>query len=194
MRIGEIIETTSTGIVAECETLNQPPPLGSLAQVKTGGTRTLFAVVAFGRTAGLDPGRRAVKRGTSEVSDAAVYDHHPELKRILRTEFAAALVGWQEGGRVWQRLPAQPPPLHYSLHACDPETVIGFSEQLGYLRLLLATDGELPGDQLVAANIREVYRTRGNDLAWLERAAREVAGLLKSDYERLMNVLLAIEP
>ena len=57
-----------------------------------------------------------------------------------------------------------------------------------------ARTGELAVDQLIAANVREVYRARGNDLYWLERAAREVASLLKSDYERLMSVLLAIEP
>jgi hypothetical protein len=194
MRIGEIIETSSTSIVAESETLNQPPPLGSLCEVKVGEARTLYAVVAFGRTGGLDPSRRAVKRGNDDVSDAAIYDHHPELSRILRTEFDAALVGWAEGGRIWQRLPAQPPPLHYSLQLCSGETVVRFSDQLAYLRLLLAASGDLPADQLIAANVREMYRTRGNDIAWLERAGKEVASLLKSDYERLMNVLLAIEP
>ncbi len=194
MRIGEIIETSSTSIVAESETLNQSPPLGSLCQVKVSDTRTLYAVVAFGRTGGLDPSRRAVKRGNGEVSDAAIYDHHPELNRILRTEFDAVLVGWAEGNRIWQRLPAQPPPLHYSINLCDSETVVRFSDQLAYLRLLLAAAGNLPADQLVAANVREVYQARGNDVAWLERAGKEVASLLKSDYERLMNVLLAIEP
>jgi dihydroneopterin aldolase len=34
----------------------------------------------------------------------------------------------------------------------------------------------------------------GQDREWLERAAREIAALLKHDYERLMTVLYAIEP
>lgn len=194
MRIGEIIETSSTSIVAESEALNQAPPLGSLCQVKVDDARTLYVIVAFGRTGGLDPSRRAVKRGNSEISDAAIYAHHPELNRILRTEFDAVLVGWAEGNRIWQRLPAQPPPLHYSIALCDGDTIVRFSDQLAYLRLLLAVSGALPADQLIAANIRETYRARGNDLPWLERAGKEVASLLKNDYERLMNVLLAIEP
>ncbi|MEP7199666.1 MAG: hypothetical protein ABI874_07610 [Chloroflexota bacterium] len=193
-RIGEIIETSSTTIVAESETLNQSPALGSLCEVKIGDARTLYAVVAFGRTGGLDPSRRAVKRGNSEVSDADIYAHHPELTRILRTEFDAALVGWADSGRIWQRLPSQPPPLHYSLYACDSDAIVRFSDQLAYLRLLLNATGELSSEQLVAANVREMYRARGNDIAWLERAGKEVASLLKNDYERLMNVLLAIEP
>ncbi len=194
MRIGEIIETTSTSIVAESDALNQAPPLGALCEINVSDARTLFAVVAFGRTAGLDPSRRAVRRGNGEVSDAAIYDHHPELLRILRTEFDAALVGYAEGGRLWQRLPAQPPPLHYSIHLCSNDTIARFSDQLSYFRLLLNSSAELPADQLVAANVREVYRARGNDVLWLERAAREVASLMKNDYERLMSVLLAIEP
>ncbi len=194
MRIGEIIETSSTNIVAESEAINQAPPLGSLCQVEVSEGRTIFAVVAFGRTGGLDPSRRAVKRGNGEISDAAIYDHHPELKRILRTEFSAVLVGWAEGHRIWQRLPAQPPPLHYSVRLCDGETVARFSDQLAYFRLLLAGQGELPAEQLLAANVRELYRARGHDLPWLERAGKEIASLLKNDYERLMGVLLAIEP
>jgi hypothetical protein len=193
-RIGEIIETTSTGLVAECETLNKPPALGSLARVSAGEGRELFGVVAFGRTGGLDPSRRAVKRGSAEFSDAAIYERHPELSRILRTEFGVVLVGWAEGGRIWQRLPSQPPPLHFSLFACDEATTTRFSDRLGYLRLLLAYEGEMPADQLLAANIRETYRARSSDGAWLERAGKEAASLLQNDYERLMNVLLAIEP
>jgi hypothetical protein len=194
MRIGEIIETSSTTLIAESETLNQAPPLGSLCQTTLDDGRVLYAVVAFGRTGGLDPSRRAVKRGNEAVSDAAIYQHHPELTRILRTEFTAALVGWSERHRIWQRLPSQPPPLHYSLHSCEHATIVQFSEKLDYLRLLLNTQGELPADQLLAANVREMYRARGNDHTWLDRAGKAVASLLKNDYERLMNVLLAIEP
>jgi len=54
--------------------------------------------------------------------------------------------------------------------------------------------GEVPSEQLLAAHVREAHRQRGEDREWLERAAREIAALLKHDYERLMTVLCAIEP
>lgn len=194
-RIGEIIETTSTAIIAESAELNQPPALGALCQMQSRSGQTVFGVVSFGRTGGFDPGRRAVRRGSDGADDAEVYRRNPELSRILRTEFSAVLVGWQDAaGRIRQRLPAQPPPLHYSVHACTAQNVTRFSESLGYLRLLLNSMGELSPDQLIAANVRAVYAARGDDAAWLERAGREVAGLLKNDNERLMTVLLAIEP
>jgi len=52
----------------------------------------------------------------------------------------------------------------------------------------------VPTEQLVAAHVRETYRQRGGDAEWLERTARELASLLKHDYERLMTILYAIEP
>ena len=44
------------------------------------------------------------------------------------------------------------------------------------------------------AHLRAVYAQRGEDVDWLERAAREVARIYKQDYERLLPILEAIEP
>jgi len=206
MRIGEIIETGTTGFVAESLELNRPPALGSLVKVEVGEGACVYGVVSHGTTAGLDPGRRAVRRSTERVHDQAIYDEHPELRHTLRTEFSVLLVGCVEDGLppspptlggtggIRQHLPAQPPPLHYSVHQCTEEEVRAFSEGLYYLRLLLAAVGEVPCEQLLAAHVRQAYRQRGQDRDWLERAAREIATLLKHDYERLMTVLYAIEP
>jgi hypothetical protein len=199
-RIGEIIETTSTGFVAESFELNRPPALGSLVVVsvseETGaspGTH-LCAVVTYGQTAGLDPSRRAVRRSTDTVVDGAVYREHPELKHILRTEFGATLVGFIVDGTVRQHLPSLPPPLHYSVHKASAEQVQCFTNRLQYLRLLLAARGEVPVPQVLAANIREVYQQRSRDRAWLDAAAQEVATLLKDDHQALLTVLYAIDP
>jgi hypothetical protein len=199
-RIGEIIETTSTGFVAESFELNRPPALGSLVVVgaseETGVSRgtQLYAVVTYGQTAGLDPSRRAIRRSTDTVVDSAVYREHPELKHILRTEFGATLVGFAVDSAVQQHLPSQPPPLHYSVHKALPEQVRSFTDKLQYLRLLLTAGGEVPRPQILAANAREVYQQRGHDRAWLDAAARELATLLKDDHQALLTVLYAIDP
>lgn len=194
MRIGEIIETGTTGFIAESFELNQPPALGSLVKVEVGDGTCVYGVVSYGTTVGLEPGRHAVRRSTEGVYDEAIYDEHPELKHTLHTEFGVLLVGCLEDGAIRQHLPAQPPPLHFSVHTCTVEEVRAFTERLYYLRLLLAAQGEVPAEQLLAANIREAYRRRGEDREWLERAAREIAALLKRDYDHLMTVLYAIEP
>jgi len=199
MRIGEIIETTSTGFVAESFDLNRPPALGRLVAVASpadsGGASglNLYAVVTYGQTVGIDPSRRAMRRSNDAVFDQAVYRENPELEHILRTEFGAALVGFFDG-RVRQRLPPQPPPLHFSVHEVDTEDVRRFTDSLLYLRLLLMGTGPVSPLQVVAANVREVYRQRGDDGPWLEKAAREIATLLKSDHESLLTVLYAIDP
>ena len=192
-RIGEIIETETTLFRGESFALHCPPELGRLVYVETGPASRVYGIVCYGTTASPDPGRRAVRRSTEGVYDEAIYREHPQLQRTLRTEFTARLVGWAEGTRVLQYLPPQPPPLHYSVRACSPEQIRTFTEQLTYLRLLLSAV-EIPPEQLIAAHIREVGRARQGDEAWLARAARTVAGLLKSDYDRLMTVLYGIDP
>jgi hypothetical protein len=157
------------------------------------GSAQLYAVVCYGTTASPDPGRRAVRRSSGEVFDQAVYDEHPQLELMLRTEFTARLVGYADGAGIRHYLPPQPPPLHYSVYTCTADQVVRFTGRLTYLRLLLDIP-EIASEQLLAAHIREVYRCRGDDAEWLSGTAREVAGLLKSDYERLMTVLYGIEP
>ncbi len=193
-RCGEIIATNTTQFVAESFTLHQPPALGSLVEVQPAADMTVYAVVSFGSTGGLDPGRRVVRRSTDEAFDASIYQAHPQLAKTLHTEFSALLVGYRQGdGRIRRHLPAQPPPLHFSVQPCGPAAVCQFTDELVYLRLLLNIQGELPADQLVAAHIRQVYAVRGSDNDWLARAAREVASQLKGEYDRLLNVLTMIE-
>lgn len=197
MRIGEIIETTSSAFVAESYELNQPPPLGSLVTVHLPGESSaidVYAVVTYGQTLGLDPSRRAIRRGTESVFDEAIYKQNPELNHVLRTEFSAALVGFATSARVWQHLPPQPPPLHYSVLATPEDQVRRFTDSLRYFRLLLTTTGPVPPQLVLAANAREVYRQRGADRAWLDSAGREVAALLKDNHELLLTVLYAIDP
>jgi hypothetical protein len=192
-RIGEIVETETTRFVAESFELHRPPALGQLVYAPGDGDACLYAVVCYGTTASPDPGRRAVRRSTDEVFDQAVYDEHPQLELMLRTEFTARLVGYVDATGVHHYLPPQPPALHYSVCTCATDQVARFTERLTYLRLLLDLP-EIAPEQLLAAHIREVYRLRDQDRDWLSRAAREVAGLLKSDYERLMTVLYGIQP
>jgi hypothetical protein len=195
MRIGEIIETNTLGFVARSDELHEHPPLGSLVKVRgPEGEDYAYAVVSFGQTASPEPGRRAVARGGDGIHDEAVYQAHPQLPHILQTEFHAALVGCVESGQIYQHLPAQPPRLHYDVLACTSDEVRSFSERLPYFRMLLSAPGELSGEQLLAAHIRATYRQREDDAAWLERAARGAAALLKGDYERLMTLLHGIDP
>ena len=192
-RIGEIVETETSGFVAESFVLHRPPALGQLVYAESADGIQVYGVVCHGTTASPDPGRRAVRRSTSEVYDSAIYREHPQLELALRTEFQARLVGFVRDAQVYHYLPPQPPPLHYSVHTCSQDQVVRFTQRLTYLRLLREIQ-EIAPEQLLAAHIRGVYALRAHDKQWLDRAAREVASLLKSDYDRLMTVLYGIEP
>jgi hypothetical protein len=195
MTIGEIIETKSMAFVAESFTLNRPPALGGLVVVAEDDTRP-YGVVIYGQTVGIDPSRRPVRQSTETVHDQAVYERHVELEHILRTEFGVALVGYDTPTRVCQHLPPRPPCLHFSVREATADEVRRFTNELQYLRLLLSTAqaGEVPPPQVLAAHAREVYRARGEDRAWLERAAQEIVALFKNDYEALLTVLYAMDP
>lgn len=195
MRIGEIIETSTVGFWAESVALHDLPPLGSLVVVSVPEVGTLVGVVAFGQTAGIDEGRRAVRRGDAEVFDGAIYARHPELTRILRTTFRVVTIGYLgQDGRVRHHLPPTPPPLHYSVSRCDRATVRAFTEEPRYFAILMASDGEVAAEQLLAAHIRAATADRGGDEGWRAAAGKQVARLLKRDYDRLLTVLEAIDP
>ncbi len=201
--IGEVISTTSLNFTAQRLITReegtppgpvQPPDLGSLVWVHLPNGGRVFAVVAYGTTEGLDRGRVAVVRTRGDVVDERVYHEHPQLADVLRTEFLAVLVGYEdERGQIHRHLPPQPPPLHYAVYAAEDPEMNAFSEDLRYLRLLLNTGSPVPGEQLLAAHVRILYRARGKDETWLGQAARYIANLLKRDYDRLRAAVEALE-
>src|SRR5579875_1202976 len=165
----------------------------------------LYAVVAETHTASLEAGGRPIARGREGVVDAAIYRENPDLEHVLRTEFRAFLVGFcttslagsskSAGRRVFQHLPPLPPPLHYSVYACSPAEVVAFTERLDFLRALLATSPAL-ADELTAACVRAAAAARGGAAgeAFLLRVGRELAVLLRDDYDRLTAVLRRLRP
>ena len=195
-RLGEIITTSTVAFTAETAALHALPALGSLVKVAMaeGEAVDIYAVVAYGETAGIDAGRRAVRRGSDDVYDDHIYREHPELAHILRTIFRARIVGYAEAGLPRHYLPPTPPPLHFSVRPCAPAEVAAFTDDLIYLRLLLAADGEVGPEHLLAAHLRAVAGVRADADDWLLAAGRAVARLFKDDYDRLLTVLQAIDP
>ena len=69
LRHGEVIETSTVGFLAESDRLHHLPQLGELVQARIDDDLTAYAVVSFGETSGIDPGRRAVRRGSPDSAD-----------------------------------------------------------------------------------------------------------------------------
>lgn len=194
-RLGEVIETTTTGFTAESDQLHLLPDLGAL--VRVGGRSSqpsYYGVVAFGETGGLDTSRRAVRRGGGGIQDEEVYQRHPELEHVLRTVFSVAVVGFAAGAGYQHMLPAQPVPLHYSVHPCTRDEVSAFCENPRYLPMLLSASGDLLPELLVASHLRWVDGTLADGHAWLAEATRRLARLMKRDYDRFVTLAQAIAP
>jgi HAS barrel domain len=198
-RIGEVIEANTIGFTAGAYELLAAPPFGALvrAQTREPGV-AVYGLVYDIRTGSKEPGGRALVRGRTytgrELFDEEIYHEHPDLAEVLQTEFSALTVGFVSGGRIFQYLPSHPPPVHYSVYEGTRDELTQFSETTDFFRTPLFASN-VPSDELLAAFIRHAARVRGDaERDYLVRAGREVASLLKDDYDRLTALLRRIRP
>lgn len=188
--VGEIIDTAVAEFSAQACKLEHAPPFGAFVKV-TVPERTVYGVVYAIHTGGLESGSRAVMRGREGMRDRAIFDQNPDLEQLLRTEFSALVIAFQEGAALRTYLPPSPPPLHWSVMQCDLAETARLTARLDYLRTIVsATDA--PVDALLAANIRLAAEAYGDDRGFRVRAGRELATLLKHDYPRLTSILRAL--
>ena len=203
--IGEVIETATTHYTAQClepEDLKFPsmPPFGSWIKSfdeETGNK--IYSVVTYVTTTPIDSVHRARALG---LSLEELREQQPQIFAMLKTEFKAAIVGYETAangangrgsgqGRVYQYLPPRPPQIHQGVYACEAAEVVHFTEDLDFLRTLLQVR-DIPVESLVAAAIREVYRQRKANRTWLVNVGRTLSMLLKDDYDRLRFILSQI--
>lgn len=200
----EVVETATTEFLAQClepEDLNyaKMPPFGSwVKSTDDESGHQIYAVVYHATTSPIDSVHRARALG---LSLAELREQQPQIFAMLKTEFRAAIVGFQTAASsngahhlsevVHQHLPPRPPQVHQAVYYCEPEEVTHFSEQLDFLRSLLQINGA-PIDSLVAATLREIYQLRKGDRPWLVQAGRMLSLLLKDDYDRLRMILSQI--
>lgn len=192
--VGEIIDTSVAEFAAQACVLNGAPPFGAFVKVteaEPAPGRTVYGVVYAIHTGSLEPGGRPVLRGRDGLRDRAIFLANPDLEQLLRTEFAALIVGFDEGGPLRTFLPPNPPPLHWSVVPCDARETARLTERLEYLRTILAAR-EAPVDALLVANLRLAADARPDAGAFKVRAGRELATLLKHDYPRLTAILRAL--
>ena len=202
--IGEVIETATTHYTAQClepEDLKFPtmPPFGSWVKSfdEESGNK-IYSVVTYVTTTPIDSVHRARALG---LSLAELREQQPQIFAMLKTEFKAAIVGYEVAphhngngagkGKVYQYLPPRPPQIHQGVYLCEAKEVIHFTEDLDFLRTLLQVK-DIPVESLVAASIREVYRLRKANRTWLVQVGRTLSTLLKDDYDRLRYILSQI--
>ncbi|MGF1539739.1 MAG: HAS-barrel domain-containing protein [Pleurocapsa sp.] len=201
--IGEVIETATNQYMAQClepEDLKFPrmPPFGSWVKSfdEESGNKIL-AVVTYVTTTPIDSVHRARALG---LSLAELREQQPQIFAMLKTEFKAAIVGFEMPnnnngsnslGKVYQYLPPRPPQIHQAVYNCEATEIVHFTENLDFLRTLLQVK-DIPVESLVAAAVRDVYRLRKANRDWLVQVGRTLSVLLKDDYDRLRYILSQI--
>ena len=185
-RVGEVVEAATSEFVAQCYRLYQSPPLGAL--VRTGGETPAFGIVRSIATQSLDPGRRTIARGEDEEKEEDVYASHPQLSRLLRTDFQAIVVGFIDGNDCLQHLPPLPPHIHSFVYQCSPEELHRFTQSLDFFPLLL-NGGRPSNDQVVAAFLSLAGGAYEDPTQFLLRSGRELALLMADQAPRLNTIL-----
>ncbi|MBF2029504.1 MAG: hypothetical protein IGS48_22540 [Oscillatoriales cyanobacterium C42_A2020_001] len=200
--IAEVVETATTEFLAQCLDVEElsfstMPPFGSwVKSMEEEAGNLVYAVVYYASTSPIDSVHRARALG---LSLQELREQQPQIFAMLKTEFRAAIVGFQPSdaasaaftatnGTIYQHLPPRPPQLHQAVFACEPKEVVQFTEKLDFLRSLLQMSA-VPVDALIAATLREIYRLRQADREWLVQAGRTLGVLLKDDYDRLRAIL-----
>ncbi len=187
-KIGEVIESSSTGYAAECYELYGLPGLGSL--VKTiDASIEIYGIVCQAGTASIEPGRKPIARGRDEASEQAIYQSSPQLLKLLRSEFKVLVVGHRLAGKLYQYLPPRPARIHAFVYACNEAEVKQFSQSLDFLNLLVKSEPQIPSEEMVAAALREMGRMQDDPPAFLISAGKQLASIMSGDYNRLRTIL-----
>jgi hypothetical protein len=185
-RLGEVVETSTTGFVAQCYQLYGAPPLGAL--VKSGGQYPAYGVVHQVTTQGIDPTRRPVARGQDEANEEDVYRSNPQLIHLLRTDFQAVIVGHSTNENFRYHLPPTPPPIYAFVHLCSNDDVLKFTDNPTFLRPL-ATSNIVALEEVVAACLRYVASMHEDTEKFLTGAGNQLAGFFPGDFRRVETIL-----
>ncbi len=185
-KLGEVVEASTASFTVHCHKLGEPPPLGSLVTVADGDVH-IYGVVHNATTGSIDPSRKALALGEELASAEEVYEEHPELTKLLRTDFTALVVGYTCKEAVRYNLPPRPAKIHGFAHIASKKESQEFTKGFQFLDVLLNADAQ-NRDAALAACLRQAAEAQ-TDKDYLVRAGKELANLLAQDSRRLNTIL-----
>ena len=191
LRVGEVVEASTTELVAQARELHGAPFFGRFVTVKS--DVDMFGIVFNASTRSIEPNRRPTAYGKTEEQ---LRLEQPQIFELLRTHFSVLVTGYlDDDGVPVHGLPPQPARIHSFVYRCDEEQVREFSEEGEYLRCILNAPA-VPTDDLVIAALRFAMKSRGaidGEVGYLERVGKDLARILSGDYNRLTSLMRRIE-
>jgi hypothetical protein len=128
-----------------------------------------------------------------ELPQAYILDQRQN--RQVPIEVSVLAVGYRSQQQWRYSLPPQPPLTLDEIHACSDAEILGFTERLDYLPLILESK-DAPVDPLIAISLLRAAEARPKEDRgyFLRGAGRELARLLGADLPRLERLLKQIRP
>jgi hypothetical protein len=191
IEVGRIIRSSTTRFAVGCQVLRpQVPAFGALVKVRAAADGEVYGLIHDVRMED-DP---FVRQMATTEGLPPEYIEDQRRNRQVPIEVGVLVVGHGQDGRIYHRLPPQPPLSLDVIHTCGDAEVVAFTQRFGYFRLVL-DNRDLPTDELLAANLRYAAQARREaGRAFLVDAGRELARLLSTDLYRLDAVLRRIRP
>lgn len=190
--IGRVLRASTVGFAVGCRVSQlQVPAFGSLVKAQPVDAREAIYGLIYDMLIDDDPlVRRLV---LAENPNPAIINDQRQ-NRMLPVEMSVLAVGYRVNGQIKHGLPPRPPLNLDPVALCaDAEEVRQFTNNLGYLRLILrAAEGNVPVDQLLVAHITSVYHIRGRDTTWALGVIQELIELLRSNYDTLIPTMEAL--
>ncbi len=192
LEFGRILRASTTGFAVGCRVGElQNPAFGSLVKAQPVDEREAIYGLIYDMHVDDDPlVRRLVL--AENPPESVINDQRDN--RLLPIEMSVLAVGYTQNGAIRHSLPPRPPLNLDPVELClEREEIMRFTDNLGYLRLILrAQGGSVPVDQLLVAHISQVHALRGSDNTWAMRVISELIELLRANYDVLIPTLEAV--
>ncbi|HPZ08538.1 MAG TPA: hypothetical protein PL110_10525 [Candidatus Eremiobacteraeota bacterium] len=183
---GEVLESSTREVMAECRDKDSIPPLGSLVKIET--TPVILAVVYNVFTYCIEPNRRPTAYG---LSIEELEEEQPQIFELLKTAFQAVIVGFYQDGVYHQFSPPLPPSLHSFVYPCSEEELKSFTEGKDFLRMIMNLNrGQ--SDEIIISFVRQAWTAYKRDKLFLIDMGKELSILFKDDYDRLRSIMRRI--
>ena len=196
VRIGEVIEASTSEFTAQCYRLYDAPDIGSL--VLCGEETPTYGIVCEATTQSIDPGRASIPRGLNAETEADVFNSNPQIERLLFTKFRAVIVGYcggvgYQGENEIRRYPPLSAPRIYSfVRECDANEVAEFSSSYEFLNILLDTPIGSQ-DHVITSFLRQASEAHPDAHEYLVGAGKSLASALPGQLPRLSSILRSLE-
>lgn len=195
-RLGQVLESSTRGFVAQAQELHRPPALGALVRAEGPSGSAIYGVVTGSKTESVE-GRLPVATGWGLADGAAVLREEPHLEKLLRTSFEACIVAFDpstplrtgSGGGLSVGLPPAPAVIYGFVQEADGAARQALATSLDFLPLLLAATAPGLAEEAASACLRLLSAGQTDAAAFRVRAGKRLAVLLAHEPVRLESAL-----